>query len=168
MVNPYSNATVKRKGYDGKEYEVPAPKTMNSVWAGLAVSRAVQDRDYDAIATGPLSTFASAKYALNQAGYKDASAPPDTPSWVDGTSTPALPQENRRAPIVPIGQPAQPAQPTPSAILLTPPEDEASMDTKRVRGDFSSSNRTVVNRSTGRTREEEEDELLRSGAILLR
>jgi hypothetical protein len=81
--------------------------------------------------------------------------PDATPSWVDGTTTPGQATINRRAPLTPLG-----------AVLLTAPEDQASLDTKG-RGDFAAGNRTVVNRTTGRTREEEEDEL-RRGAILLR
>ena len=95
-------------------------------------------------------------------GVLGGKAPSATPSWVDGSATPAAPiNENRRAPIAPIS----PA-PSSGALLLTPPEDEASADTRR--GDFVDTSRTVVNRTTGRTREDEEDELLRNGALLLR
>jgi hypothetical protein len=90
-----------------------------------------------------------------QDGVLGGPAPSATANWVDGTSTPGQATINRRAPLTPLG-----------AVLLTAPEDQASLDTKG-RGDFAAGNRTVVNRTTGRTREDEEDEL-RRGAILLR
>jgi hypothetical protein len=77
------------------------------------------------------------------------------PAWIDGTATPGQAQINRRAPIVPI----------PSAILVQ--EDDASLDTKRPLGSGDST-RPVVDRTTGRTRTEEEEENRLRGAVLLR
>jgi hypothetical protein len=157
MVNPYSQKTVKKKGFDGVEYEVPQTRTLNSVLAGMAVSGAIQDGRYDDIATGPLSTRPSAQRALEAAGYENKSKPAVSPSWVNGSSSPGLPTENRRAPITPL----------PGAVLLQPGEDEASADTKRPLGVADGSNRPVVDRNTGRVRTEEDEEL-RRGAVLLR
>ncbi len=88
-------------------------------------------------------------------GYKVDSAAAAAPSWIDGTSTPGQATVNRRAPIVPI----------PSAILVK--EDDASLDTKRPLGS-GTSNRPVVDRTTGRIRTEEEEENRLRGAVLLR
>jgi hypothetical protein len=77
------------------------------------------------------------------------------PNWVDGTATQGQAQINRRAPITPL----------PGAILVQ--EDDASLDTKRPLGSGDST-RSVIDRTTGRTRTEEEEENRLRGAVLLR
>jgi hypothetical protein len=147
MVNPYSQKTVKKKGFDGVEYDVPQPRTFNSVLAGMAVSRAIQDQDYEAIATGPLSTRHSAQVALKEAGYEDKSA-------TSGAST-----------VTPATKSYVGTQ-TRGAILMSE-QDPSAVDAKSLGGSGSSSG-GGSSQPLGNVVTPEDEFLRRSGPLLLR